>query len=104
MTIRLVCVLAFAGCGTDTTTTDTNGTTPSNTVDGACATLCTDAGFDGGEEFDYSPVIECLCSGNGAGLAQDDCSAYCDTFGIGPDRSFLSTEVVTNDKCVCDGT
>lgn len=104
--IRFSLLLALAACGTEGTETNPTGTNSptGDPTGGACDALCTGAGFDSGEEFDYSPVIECLCSGAGAGLAQEDCTTYCAGFGIGAEDSLLSTEAVTNDKCVCDGT
>jgi hypothetical protein len=49
-------------------------------------------------------VTECLCSGGAGAIAQSACESYCDGFGVPSDKSFLSTERATNDKCVCDGT
>ena len=71
-----------------------------------CEDLCSGAGFSGGDEqqFDNGDLVECTCSGTGAGIEQDDCSSYCDQFGVGPDKSYLSTENADDDKCVCDGT
>jgi hypothetical protein len=69
-----------------------------------CAGLCTQAGFDDGEEMDFGEVIECLCSGTGGEIMQIDCETYCADFGIAPEDSFLSMTTVPNDKCVCDGT
>lgn len=73
--------------------------------EGACASLCRDAGFDGGEEVDFGGgVVECTCAGAGAGLSQSGCADYCAPLGVNADAALLSTEVVANDKCVCDGT
>ncbi len=70
-----------------------------------CAGLCAGAGFPSGTETDYGGgVIECVCSGEGEGIAQDDCTAYCADFGVGADRSFVSGDVSPGDKCVCDGS
>jgi hypothetical protein len=84
----------------DATVTDDAGGGGGDGCDG----LCTGAGFASGEEFDFDPVFECMCDGDGDGIEQADCNAYCAGFGVDADNSYLSTETTTNDKCVCDGT
>lgn len=104
--------LVSSGCGDDDDDDDGGGGGANNAGnnegsggDGACGTLCTGAGFSGGEEADYSgTVLECTCSGSGNGIAQADCADYCEAFDVGADKAFLSTEISDNDKCVCDGT
>jgi hypothetical protein len=94
-------LLLFVACGT-ATTNDSGSTSPTGTE--GCEALCLGAGFDGGEERDYAPVIECVCSGTDGSLSQADCASYCATFGVSAESSFLSMNAVANDKCVCDGT
>lgn len=72
---------------------------------GACPTLCTDAGFDGGEEVDYGDnLIECTCEGSGGEVTAEACADYCDPYGVSAENALLSSENGPNDKCVCDGT
>ena len=72
---------------------------------GACASLCTDAGFDGGEEVDYGDnLIECTCSGSGGEVTASACADDCDPYGVSAENALLSSENGPNDKCVCDGT
>lgn len=68
---------------------------------GACATLCTDAGWDGGLEEHFSGgIVECTCEGAGAALSQQACTDYCDPHGVPAEYAYLSGD----GKCVCDGT
>jgi hypothetical protein len=93
----------LSACGGDGQTAGDSGSDPTGGGEG-CAGLCTSSGFASGEERDYSPVIECVCSGGSGEIAQSDCEAYCAGFGVDGSSSFLSTDAVANDKCVCDGT
>ncbi len=77
---------------------------PTDAADG-CAALCTDAGWSDGVETDFGGgVVECVCEGSGDELAQEDCAAYCDAFGVAAEHAYLSQASSPNDKCVCDGT
>jgi len=70
-----------------------------------CEALCTGAGFASGDEMNFGgEVIECVCGGSGAGIAQTACASYCSSFDVAADRSYLSMQSIANDKCVCDGT
>lgn len=74
-------------------------------VEGACPSLCVDAGFSGGTETDYGDnLIECQCDGAGGAVTQAACTDYCDDFGVSSDRAYLTSEYNPDDKCVCDGT
>ncbi|MCC7459961.1 MAG: hypothetical protein IT286_01540 [Proteobacteria bacterium] len=72
----------------------------------SCESLCTDAGFDSGEEsiFADGDVVECLCEGTEGGVTKSSCETYCDQFDVTAENSFLTTENNPDDKCVCDGT
>ncbi|MBX3188639.1 MAG: hypothetical protein KF819_16600 [Labilithrix sp.] len=73
----------------------------------ACNTLCVDAQFASGKSTDFgSNVVECQCAGTsaGGGIKKPACEAYCGPLGVAPAKSFVTTEVSMNDKCVCDGT
>jgi hypothetical protein len=117
-TVSLVSlVLMTAGCGEDTGASSASGsggaggsgsTTSQGGAGGAgsgCAGLCTNSGFDGGVEEDFgNGLVECLCEGGAGAVAKADCEAYCDGFGVSPEKSYLGMDVVADDKCACDGT
>ncbi len=70
-----------------------------------CTLLCTGAGFDEGTSTDFGGgLVECLCAGDGDGIAEQDCDDYCGIFDVGADKALLSSEASDDDKCVCDGT
>ncbi len=94
----LLLLTLLAACG------DKDGDTGASAT-GACATLCTGGGFAGGAEVDYGGgVVECTCEGSGTGISQDECTDYCADFGVAAEYAYLTSEVSTDDKCVCDGT
>lgn len=95
--ILIVCALTLWQCSG-------SGSAFDETAGGSCDTLCTDAGFDSGTQEDFGEVIECTCTGTGDGIEQTSCAEYCADFEVSEENSLLSTEVVDNDKCVCDGT
>jgi hypothetical protein len=89
-------LLAVSACGDDAD----NGGGDSK----ACSDLCVAGGFEGGSQMDFDKVTECLCEGSAGAIAQTACASYCDAFDVPADKSFLSSERLANDKCVCDGT
>ena len=102
-TLLLSFLLACTGGKDDSSAQGGGATDPAAT--GACAGLCTDAGFSDGTETDYgNRLIECVCEGTGAALTQDACTAYCAPFGVDAAHSYLGEDVSPNDKCACDGT
>lgn len=71
----------------------------------ACASLCTGAGFSGGAATDFGKgLVECMCTGAGAGVQKSACESYCSTYKVPAAKALLSKTQVDNDKCVCDGT
>jgi len=98
----LLLTLAACGGGGDS---GGKGAAGEGAVGVGCAGLCAGAGFSGGDEVDYGGgVVECQCAGSGDGIAADACVSYCADFGVGPDRSFVTSEAGVDDKCVCDGS
>lgn len=94
-----------ASSSTSTTSAADASSTSTGASAGGCADLCTAAGYDGGEETDFqNGLVECVCSGDGDGLAQPDCATYCATFDVASEDALLSEAAEPNDKCVCDGT
>ncbi|MCW5831936.1 MAG: hypothetical protein KIS78_05730 [Labilithrix sp.] len=107
-------LVALSACSDDddkpTTTSSSSGGSAedggssSGASGGSCAALCTAAGYSGGTEMDFeNGVVECPCTGSGSGITKAACEGYCAEHGVGADKSFLSSENGTNDKCVCDG-
>lgn len=100
--LSLLCVSSvLLACGSDDAASSSGGATGD-----ACNTLCTGAKFTGGKATDFGGgVIECVCTGTGGTVAKADCETYCGTnYKVAPAKSFVSKQVVDNDKCVCDGT
>jgi hypothetical protein len=96
-------LLTLAACGSGDS--GGKGAAGEDAGGAGCGGLCAGAGFSDGEEVDYGGgVVECQCAGAGDGIAADDCASYCADFGVGPDRSFVTSEVGVEDKCVCDGS
>lgn len=95
LSLVAVALLAVAGC------TAGEGEGEGEASADGCVGLCTDAGYDDGEETDFdNGLIECQCEGSGDAIAQDDCNAYCADVAVeGADPILSGT-----DKCVCDGT
>lgn len=94
-------LLMLWACGSDD---GGEGPTTPTTAEG-CPGMCVDAGFADGNEADYGgEVIECQCTGGSGELDLGTCETYCEGFGVAASNTYLSSEVTTNDKCVCDGT
>lgn len=87
------------------TSTSTDASSSTGSAADGCGDLCTGAGYDGGEETDFGGgLVECVCAGDGDGLAKADCETYCATFDVAAEDALLSQQNEPDDKCVCDGT
>jgi hypothetical protein len=101
--VLMVFALACGGDDDDDAGGDDDG--GDDEVAEGCGGMCMEAGFDEGEEMDFDPVFECVCSGGTAELTEAACDAYCeDSHGVSAANALLSMQTTANDKCVCDGT
>jgi hypothetical protein len=112
-----VCLsLVLAACGDDASTTGSTGTGGASSTNATgqggaaaptskCGALCVDSGFNDGVEQDFgNGLVECLCSGSSGAVTKAACEAYCDSFGVTPEKSYLGMDAIADDKCACDGT